>query len=472
MKKGVKSIKGKTQVPAGIWTNYNVNEWLPDTPIADRNEAHVKWQLYHQKNGIPELVLEKEVGHFRFNSKGIGEKFLISAHVYTPDLHSASTIEVTVVDNDKPEILGIDLSDVNDQKLSKPAFAGQTINVHVRTVGMVGHHVTISLWEDEKDFTGKPTGSKKIALDIPVRVGYKGIAHCQFVIPQDFTAMFKAMTGQGDQQAEYHVTAYALGLLKATATTPRVDHEVRKKETKEKVEGKTKPKTSVPPVKKNVPVVTPKPTTPAVPSEPQSPAGEQRKITSIYFTDDKGHRITKAGYNSNIRVYIHSQNLIGSNFKLTVLDKDNVTNDILIDAKEYTFTGNATYVDIPLTVEMQEAGGDYFYQNLFVDIVVLATSKHLVSTTINVDLKETKFDPITNTTKFVVEKSEVKKEDGKNKCPNCDKDITVEEIKKICIYEKGKCLIEDLSMITSALPYLHKYRKKVSINTCVRKAHF
>ena len=57
---------------------------------------------------------------------------------------------------------------------------------------------------------------------------------------------------------------------------------------------------------------------------------------------------------------------IGSNFKLTVLDKDNVTNDILIDAKEYIFTGNSTYVDIPLNVEMQIAGGDYFYQNLFV----------------------------------------------------------------------------------------------------------
>lgn len=68
-------------------------------------------------------------------------------------------------------------------------------------------------------------------------------------------------------------------------------------------------------------------------------------------------------------------------------------------------------------------------------------------------------------------KGEVKKNEN-NTCLNCDKDITLDEIKKICIDDKGKCLVSDLSMITAALPHLNKYRKKVGINTCVRKAHF
>ena len=170
-----RAISGKTEIKVGVWENYQVSKWYEATPKEMRNESHVKWELYHVNKGTPELVLEKEIGHFRFQSKAIGQKFLISAHVYAPDLHSTSTMEVMVVDNEKPAILGVDITDINDQKLSKPAFATQTLNVHVRTVGMVGHHVTISLWEDEKDFMGKKTGKKKIVLEIPKRVVAKGL---------------------------------------------------------------------------------------------------------------------------------------------------------------------------------------------------------------------------------------------------------------------------------------------------------
>jgi N-acetylmuramoyl-L-alanine amidase len=422
MKKGVKKISGKREVPAGIWENWHVSEWLPDTPVAMRNEANVKWELYHVNNGTSELILEKDLGHFRFNERGVGEKYLVSAHVYAANLHSESTMEIVVVANEKPAILSIALSDVNDKKLTKPAFAGQIINVHVQTVGMVGHHVSLSLWEDEVDAKGKTTGSKKLTLDTLKKVGSKGIAHCQFVIPSDGRALFRALTGQGNQHVEYHVAAYALGILKASAQTPRVDPEVRKAETKDKVEGVVKPKPSVPPVKRNVPVVTPKPTTPAVPpAKPLPPvASPKREITGVYFTDDKGKFITKAGYNSIIRVVINSIGLVGSKFKMSVLDKDTFSNDVLIDAKEYTFTGNSIYVTIPLTVKMQEAGGDFGYQNLFVDIVVLAASKHLVTVPINVDIKATEKDPVTNITKFVVEKVEVPKTDGKCICKEYD----------------------------------------------------
>lgn len=73
---------------------------------------------------------------------------------------------------------------------------------------------------------------------------------------------------------------------------------------------------------------------------------------------------------------------------------------------------------------------------------------------------------------FTPDKKEDKKDEKKDTCPNCDKDITLDDIKKICVDDKGNCLIGDETMIKSALPHLNKYRKKVSINTCVRKAHF
>ncbi|WP_159473451.1 glycoside hydrolase family 19 protein [Chryseobacterium sp. 18068] len=67
------------------------------------------------------------------------------------------------------------------------------------------------------------------------------------------------------------------------------------------------------------------------------------------------------------------------------------------------------------------------------------------------------------------------KEDGK--CPRCKDDITLEQIKKICVSKKNKnnveaCLIKNDTFIKAALPFLNQYRKKADINTCLTKAHF
>ena len=63
-------------------------------------------------------------------------------------------------------------------------------------------------------------------------------------------------------------------------------------------------------------------------------------------------------------------------------------------------------------------------------------------------------------------------EPEKDGCPRCNKDVTLEEIKQICINQSGKCVIEDDTMIKAALPYFNKYRKLAGLNTCIRKAHF
>ncbi|MCG8186987.1 hypothetical protein J2Q11_13275, partial [Tenacibaculum finnmarkense genomovar finnmarkense] len=60
----------------------------------------------------------------------------------------------------------------------------------------------------------------------------------------------------------------------------------------------------------------------------------------------------------------------------------------------------------------------------------------------------------------------------KERCNNCDSDITLDEIRNVCADDNGKCLISEIAMITKGLPYLNQYRKKVGIDTCTRKAHF
>uniref|UniRef100_UPI004047AB90 glycoside hydrolase family 19 protein n=1 Tax=Flavobacterium sp. TaxID=239 RepID=UPI004047AB90 len=71
-----------------------------------------------------------------------------------------------------------------------------------------------------------------------------------------------------------------------------------------------------------------------------------------------------------------------------------------------------------------------------------------------------------------VASTDAEKKKEEKGCPNCDKDITLAQIKAICVDLKGNCLVKEDKMIKEALPYLNKYRKKVGINTCVRKAHF
>ena len=92
-----------------------------------------------------------------------------------------------------------------------------------------------------------------------------------------------------------------------------------------------------------MPVAIPKP--PATSSKPQTPAeahrdADKKEVTSVYFTNEKGVRIKEADYNTTIRVNITSKNLVGFKFILTVKDEDRFKDDILIDAKEYTFTSD------------------------------------------------------------------------------------------------------------------------------------
>ncbi|WP_313377301.1 TIGR02594 family protein, partial [Chishuiella sp.] len=58
-----------------------------------------------------------------------------------------------------------------------------------------------------------------------------------------------------------------------------------------------------------------------------------------------------------------------------------------------------------------------------------------------------------------------KKKEETSKCPNCNKDITLEELQLIFTLAKK-------SDLESLLISLNKYRKKFGLDTCARKAHF
>lgn len=94
---------------------------------------------------------------------------------------------------------------------------------------------------------------------------------------------------------------------------------------------------------------------------------------------------------------------------------------------------------------------------------------------ISVKAKEVGFDPMPKTGRSVsiVQEPPEKEKKDVNKCPNCEKDITLEEINKV-LGDK-----EDQSYRTKIVNLINEYiklgkkdKKELHINTCLRKAHF
>ncbi|WP_395074517.1 L,D-transpeptidase [Flavobacterium sp.] len=424
MKKGVKAIKGKSEITVGVWENWNVSKWHENTPIEMRNEDYVKWELYHLKNGItPVKVLEKDLGNFRFQQKAVGEKFLISAHVYEPDLHSASSMEISVVPNEKPEILGIDITDVNNKPITNKLAYGQNINIHVRTVGMIGHHLNITLWEDDTDGAGHSDKNTKIVkFDKPARVGSKGIAHAQFQLSPNFAKLAKTIGDKKDSNHEYYVTAFGMGLLKASRNVNLIYPKERLTQTEDHLKGKKKETETIPPFKKKVPIQNKSPEQKGNSKESNTKKG----ISQVYFVDSNNRPISGTFKQTQLKAVIISNGLKGKDVKITVFEEDEISNDTLF-VKTVTISGDKTFVivdlcDIPKSKgeDTAKIGGFVLYedniQELLVDVEVLETHTHLKSKTINVDSKAFKNDTPTGVSKLVIEDAKAEKKDKNCEC--------------------------------------------------------
>ncbi|WP_310555886.1 hypothetical protein [Flavobacterium sp.] len=435
IKKGVQAITGSAEIKAGNWGNYEVSKWYECTPMSLRNEANVKWAAFNVTTGKPVKILEKEIGHFRFQEKAIGQTYLIVAYMFEPELSTG--IKVTVVSAEEPKILGIDITDYHDKPITKKLAYGNIINVHVRTAGIVGHHMNITLWEDDVDGAGHSDKNTKIVkYDKPAKVGSKGIAHAQFVMSRDYAKKALKNEGKDDETHEYYVTAFALGELKASKNVNFVYPKERIAETKDKLEGKAKPKEVIPPVKKKIPVQpVGTPRAPAIPRVPHTPAAK-KGITSV--------TLTKKGTEQVITT-IYSTGLVGKNIRFKLMEDDggSLVDDELQN-KIFPITGDTFILTTNLKAIPKSWGDDYFEgseQELFVDIEVLETEAHFESKTINVDSKAFKVDVDDANKVVTLEGSEVAKKSSSCVCKEYDliwgNKVSCDFRKKVVAIAKG-----------------------------------
>jgi predicted chitinase len=241
-----------------------------------------------------------------------------------------------------------------------------------------------------------------------------------------------------------------------------------------------------------------------------------RKIVNTQILDANGAKITQPPkYGQSIILRATTQNMPGEKLKLSLWERDTVS-DTGHDPKENVElwpagtgeTGKTEKIEkngvvekkILLTHAMRTKANESSFELFEHEYYLLVEARGIrtISRTTQVSDQEiiTTNSPPPSETPSILEQIAVKiknvlgldelmgddsnktsvidgsDEEEEGKCSNCDKDITLDEIKKICVDSNGRCSIGDLTMITAALPYLNKYRKKVGINTCIRKAHF
>lgn len=241
-----------------------------------------------------------------------------------------------------------------------------------------------------------------------------------------------------------------------------------------------------------------------------------RKIVNAEILDANGGKITQTPkYGQSITLKVTTQNMPGEILKLSLWERDTIK-DNEHDPKGNTklWSGNSKIIDlkgiveekIMLTLAMKSDANKSWFDGSEHEyyLLVEANGMKKISATRQVSNEEAFTIPAKKPvekpkeTKPIVKQTPVKiknsigidkikpddsnkvvkvaetekKEEKKDKCPNCEKDITLDEIKKICVDLNEKCLIKDDAMIKVALPFLNKYRKKVGINTCTTKSHF
>jgi predicted chitinase len=467
-------IYGNFSPNVGKTERYTIDEPIKifslDPPLIQPVDHKVKWCIYVLENGKWRKTKENDktgaTVSYTFKEKSLSRKGIkieaqrgfekVSEIIHPQKAH-------------KPKILRVELLDSEENKLSKPLSYGQTVIAKAHCTGMEYEHVYLTLWEDDAKGAGHNSVINKSnkAITKPVEVK-RGIAKTSFKLSPSFDKMAKAFhTGGGEGELhEYYVTATMEDLQAASnnINVEALEEPARRIAKKVTVLDQTKPKPYVP--------------KPYVPLTPEGKKG----ITEVKLFKTSA---------TTLQVHVHHNGLQGKKIRLKLMEDDTLSNDLLMN-HVFSLPKNTNYLYIPIdlkTISVNK-GDDAFEgseQELFVDIEVIETDAHHKTGILKVNSSGFKQDPVDNTNKTVKVVVEEKKEEEK-KTGNCfcNRDISVDETKKIIKELRDSEAIKNYNLFTSQNCPLNDndktYEKfttelnnvfiKYEINTCIRKIHF
>ena len=383
----------------------------------------------------------------------------------------------------EPKITKVELLDGNYKPLPKGKQISykDTIIARAHCVEMFKMNVAFTLWEDDAQGEGHDpikNALNKINL-IPVLkpVNEKGIAEAVFRLPAYTMAVqiANARIAAGDKNEgkthEYYVTADIVNtkIQKASpnvnVTNPNYNPEPPKKSrTLPQNTPPQKPKPASPPAEKPKP----KPDSPKFPvtSNGKSNTDREGKILSAEFVDTNGNRLNSSKVGKSVIMKITAKDLINKKVKVIIWEEDNFTwtNDEIYN-KDWILTGDVNFIGVSLTKKMfdkaNDGGGDSQRQQYFIEVIYEETSVKSSVMPITLNAEPTKIPKGNSDT--VIKKSKVEKS-KEDKCPNCEKPITAEDLKTI--FPNA-----DATKRKSVADTYNKYMKELGMNTCWNKAH-
>lgn len=472
-------IRGKNSLGMGESAEYELLDSEENPPHYPSEK--ITWEFYVEEGeeNWRKLRLEKEKTGQKFtiiftNQKLKSKKVRIEAYLKRESSNEKlAEFFMTLDGEDVPEIKKLELLDVNRNKINRKLSYAETLFARAQCTGMEGETLYFTLWEDDAPGAGHSKENEENIIATKQASVIQGLAEVSFSLVYSTMAPIanrKIPYGQKDEGRyhEYYVTV----------SRHEGSPEDKSSENVEVINPDYTPPPKPQPKKKKAPQ--PQPAAPKVihkervnnyPKPPAS-AWKEPKIIKVSLRDGYGKEWTRRPkYGEKMQVYIESENMVNRKIRVRIYDKDKFSDDLLHE-EDRIVRANSSYLTITLTKAMQDKGGDFWYQDIFAEVSLYETRQTLKSTIIEVD--KTDFSIPKTEGENVVTKNSSEKGKGKNegKCPRCDKDITLEEIKNICVDVKGKCLITNDTLIKAAIPYLNQYRKKVGINTCIRKAHF
>ncbi|MDR3025138.1 hypothetical protein [Chryseobacterium sp.] len=382
-----------------------------------------------------------------------------------------------------PKIIKIELLDINGKKVTKPLSYMDTLVAKAHCTDMEGQTLHFTLWEDDAQRPGHDSINEKNKINIfPVPATVKkGIAEAKFNMAQYAMASMIAnmQVAKGDKNEgkthEYYVTAEYFGKLEASNNVnlknPAYNPDSGTSQKAPANAGNTNPKSpasSPKPNKNPVPVSAPKKETYKAPvtsgSKTKAP-DSKGKIVKVSFVDKNDKPINNFKTIQGVIAKIETKNMVGRSVKLTIWEEDTISND-KIWSELVKITKDVCYKGIPITGKMWEIGndgGDSTTQEYFLEVEYAGDEIKSGVVTVDKDAPRTKTETGKSMTKV---KGEEKKEDKKDhKCPNCEKDITADDLKTI--FPNA-----DASKRKIVADTYNKYMKVLNMNTCWNKAHF
>ncbi|SHK07420.1 glycoside hydrolase family 19 protein [Chryseobacterium polytrichastri] len=467
----VGNIIGNQNPVVGISYSYELNP----LGLLGSLGSNYEWQIFKkQKTGrwkdITNTPKKGNKATYQFGEIAMGIEFEMKVYEIKEGLLSGigssknliGTLSVIPTRNEVPKIDRVTLFNRGAKDINKANYR-DTLIAQAHCIAMFNQEIEFHLWEDDAEGRGpnaEVNKNNRYSKTYKARVNEKGLAEVKISLMSEEKILRQIADKymmKGDQSEgayhEYYVTASHAGkILGASQVNVNVANPDYKKE-------KAQPQKD----------------TPKFPENPRHNKQKDPKgnIIEAVFINNEGKELSKITVGDPLRVRIHSKNMVGKHIQYVIWEKDATSNDEIYRSKMIKIPGDVcdTYAII-LDKDLFKKGIDLPFgdpdadqQHYFIEIISLDLSAQSVKFGVDMENGLLEVEQVKSPS-IIKEPKVMEKKKEKGKCPNCEKDITVEQLQKI--YTASK----DVTLISELTKYLNKYKKEYKLDTCARKAHF